>query len=284
MMRPFVNLLVFFAAASIVFSCVPLYRTKPNRPYEGPIPRAVSTLQEANPLLAEELMKLPEFRDGISASEAKGLENLLRLYEQDSAHFDQAFEEMNEIGRPEIRRYCGPLQALYWIALKGDLEKVDLSEFSLVELLNEAWYKPGFEYGDPDRWNGFGVVTDRLNSPELIDFYESRNFSYKRVRLRTRDDYKNPRILFGKKEGECWLYTAFSVYCLTKAGYEARAITVFHGNSTEPNHITCLYTDKDGKERILDNTLRAYIHTSGIYEKRVYLENYPYFGEGYVSR
>ncbi|MGD8368416.1 MAG: hypothetical protein PVG78_12310 [Desulfobacterales bacterium] len=283
-MKRLVNLVVFLAAALIALSCEPLFQTRPNRPYEGPFPEVISALQEANPKLAEELLKLPEFQDGISASEAKGLENLFRLYEQDAACFDRAFAKIDQIGRPEFRKYSAPLQALYWVALKGDLKRVDLADFSLVELLNEAWYKSGFEYGDPDRWNGFGEVTDRLNSPELIDFYESRSFSYKKIRLRTLDDYKNPRILFERKQGECWLFTAFSVYCLTKAGYEARAITVFHGNSSVPNHVTCLYTDKDGKERILDNTLRAYIHTSGIYEKEVYLDNYPYYGEGYVSR
>jgi RAB protein geranylgeranyltransferase component A len=70
---------------------------------------------------------------------------------------------------------------------------------------------------------------------------------------------------------------------LKKAGYQAHAITVYHGNSTRPNHVTCLYVDKDGKEYIMDSSLPAYVHGTGIYEKTAYLDIYPYYGKGYLS-
>ena len=116
-----------------------------------------------------------------------------------------------------------------------------------------------------------------------MDFYVSRNFTYKKIRLRSLDDYKDPYIFFSKKQGDCWLYTTFCLYCLKKAGYQAHAITVYHGNSTRPNHVTCLYVDKDGKEYIMDSSLPAYVHGTGIYEKTAYLDIYPYYGKGYLS-
>ncbi|MGD8799555.1 MAG: hypothetical protein PVJ44_13575, partial [Desulfobacterales bacterium] len=84
-------------------------------------------------------------------------------------------------------------------------------------------------------------------------------------------------------QGECWLYTTFCLYCLKKAGYQSHAITVYHGNSTRPNHVTCLYVDKDGNEYIMDNSLPAYVHGTGIYEKAAYLAIYQYYGKGFLS-
>ena len=101
--------------------------------------------------------------------------------------------------------------------------------------------------------------------------------------LRSLEEYKNPYHIFRMKHGECWLYTAFSVYCLRKAGYQAHAITVYHGKSQYPNHVTCTFIDKDGKEYILDNSLPAFIHPTGIYEKKAYLDIYPYVGKGYLT-
>lgn len=272
-----------FIAVLVAISCTSLVQTKPNRLYKGPYPETFKIIQEANSLLATELMKLPEFQDGISYAEKTALEKICRIYAQVPNSFNQAFHEMYKIGYPTIRKYCTPLQALYWLALEDHLDRIDISKYELITLLNQAWYQPGFESDGTGRWDDFGDVTERLNSPELIDFYESRNFSYKKIRLRSLDEYKNPRIIFRWKRGECWLYTAFSVYCLRKAGYKARAITVFHGETHNPNHVTCVYLDKDGEEYILDNTLRAYIHPTGIYKKNVYLNIYPYYGEGYLT-
>jgi len=276
-MKIFIRFFFFFIAAFVVVSCTSFTQTKPNKFYKGPYPETFKTIQEASPMLTMELMKLPEFQDGISYKEKAGLEKICLLYAQDPTDFDKAFHEMHKIGYPEIRKYCTPLQAIFWLALDDQLNQIDISKYDLITLLNQAWYKPGFENDGTERWNDFGAVTERLNSPELIDFYESRNLSYQKIRLRSIDEYKSPRIIFKGKRGECWLYTAFSVYCLRKAGYEARAITVFHGKTRNPNHVTCMYVNKDGEEYILDNTLRAYIHSTGIYKKKVYLNIYPYY-------
>jgi hypothetical protein len=257
--------------------------TKPNTPYSGPYPAAFNNLANKNPLLAQELSKIPEIQDGISEIDAMALERIRVFYHQNQKNFNSAFERMYDVGYPNVRKYCSPLQALYWLALDDKLKQIDISKYALIGLLNEAWYKSGFEYDGTGRWDDFNDVTERLSSPELVDYFESRNFTYKKIRLRSLDDYKNPHNIFSKKRGECWLYTAFSVYCLKKAGYQAYAITVYHGNSPRPNHVTCAFIDKDGKEYILDNSLSAYIHSTGIYKKTAYLNIYPYYGKGYLS-
>ena len=257
--------------------------TKPNTSYSGFYPTTFNNLANHNPLLAQEFGKIPEIQDGISEKDTLALERICVYYDQNRKDFDSAFESMYDVGHPNVRKFCSPLQAFYWLALNDKLKQIDISNYTLVELLNEAWYKSGFEYDGTDRWTNFSAVTERLNSPELLDYYISRNFTYKRIRLRSLEDYKNPHIIFSKKQGECWLYTAFSVYCLKKAGYQAHAITVYHGNSTSPNHVACTYTDKSGKEYIIDNSLPAYIHRTGIYKKTAYLNIYPYYGKGYLS-
>lgn len=257
--------------------------TKPNTPYPGPYPSRFNELSVNNPLLAQELSKIPEIQDGISDEDTMALEQICMFYNKNQKAFNSAFEQMYEVGNPVIRKFCTPLQALHWLALDDRLEQIDISEYTLVALLNEAWYKRGFEYDGMGRWDDFGDVTERLNSPKLVDYYESRNFSYKKIRLRSLEEYKNPYHIFRMKQGECWLYTAFSVYCLRKAGYQAHAITVYHGKSQYPNHVTCTFIDKDGKEYILDNSLPAFIHPTGIYEKKVYLDIYPYVGKGYLT-
>ncbi|MGD8800988.1 MAG: transglutaminase-like domain-containing protein [Desulfobacterales bacterium] len=274
-------LLIFLIFIIAVAGCTS--STKPNTPYSGPYPKTFNSLANHNPLLAQEFGKIPEIQDGISEKDAMALERICVYYNQNQKDFDAAFERMYDVGYPKVRKFCTPLQAFYWLALDDKLNQIDISKYALIGLLNEAWYKSGFGYDGTGRWDNFRDVTERLNSPRLVDFYVSRNFTYKKIRLRTLDEYKNPHIFFSRKQGECWLYTTFCLYCLKKAGYQAHAITVYHGNSKRPNHVTCLYVDKDGYEYIMDNSLPAYVHGTGIYEKAAYLEIYPYYGKGYLS-
>jgi hypothetical protein len=265
-------------------SCTSFGPTKPNDSFNGPYPDNFKQLFYNNKLLAKEIGKLPEIQDGISDIEAKAIELICKLYAEDPDSFDKAFKQMYQVGKPEVRKYCSPLQALYWLALDDKLKQADISDYALTGLLNKAWYMPGFELDGTGRWDDFNDVTERLNSPDLVDYYVSRNFSYKKIRLTSLNDYKNPYNIFKIKQGECWLYTSFCTNCLKKAGYQAHAITVFHNLRKRPSHVTCEYTDKDGKEYILDNTLTARGIGSGIYKKEVYLNIYPYYGKGYLTQ
>lgn len=279
-------LIITLVALGIILSggCAGLGKTKPNEPYKGPYPSGFNDLSAKNPLLAEELGKLPEIQDGISEIEARALDRLCVFYNRNQRDFDLAFERMYDQGYPNVRKFCSPLQALYWLALDNKLDQIDISNFDLTALLNQAWYKSGFDYdGTTGRWDDFSEVTERLNSPELINYYEPRNFSYKRVKLHSALAYKNPRYIFRQKVGECWLYTAFTVYCLRKAGYKAEAITVYWNESFSRKHVACAFADKDGKEYILDISISAYSKSTGIYPKKNYLAIHPYCGRGYIS-
>ena len=283
--RKIINYL--FLIVTIIFFLSGCAKTKPNTAYKGPYPSSYNELLSKNLLLAKELGKLPEIQDGISENDAMALERISVFYNQNKKHFDSAFELMNDVGCENVRKYCTPLQALYWLALNDELKLIDISNYTHINLLNQAWYKAGFEYDGTGRWDDFNDVTTRLSSPALVDYYVSRNFTYKRVSLGSIHDYKNPYIIFSKKKGQCWLFTAFSVHCLKKAGYQAHAVTVFHGISLKPNHVACEYIDKDGKEYILDNSITVYGLGHGlgygIYEKKAYLGIYPYYGKGYLT-
>jgi hypothetical protein len=115
------------------------------------------------------------------------------------------------IGLQYVRKFCTPLQALYWMALKDKLERIDISNYTLITLLSEAWYKSGFELDGTGRWDDFGDVTERLNDPRLVDYYEIRNFSYHKIRLGSTEEYQDPHNIFRWKQGECWLYIPHSV-------------------------------------------------------------------------
>lgn len=282
--KRFLIYILLSTVSSYFSACAFVGPTKPNLPYAGnQSPSILNELARENPLLVQELGKLPELQDEISNTDLMALSRICRTYNQNRKDFDSAFEKMYDVGYPNVRKFCTPLQALYWMALKDKLERIDISNYTLITLLSEAWYKSGFELDGTGRWDDFGDVTERLNDPRLVDYYEIRNFSYHKIRLGSTEEYQDPHNIFRWKQGECWLYTAFSVYCLKKAGYQAHAITVYHGNSGFPSHVTCAFIDKDGKEYILDNSISAFIRRTGIYKKKGYLDIYPYFGKGYLT-
>jgi hypothetical protein len=98
---------------SIIHSCTTL-PTKPNIPYSG-FHFLLDEMSKKNNLLSIEIRKIPELTDGISPEEESALKNLIKLYNEDPDVFDFAFEEMYQEGLPDIRRYCTPLQALFWL-------------------------------------------------------------------------------------------------------------------------------------------------------------------------
>lgn len=65
--------------------------------------------------LADEVAKLPEIRKFRSFSSRLALSNLIRIYQYAPDGFDRIFELMNDIGIPENRKYCAPLQAFFWL-------------------------------------------------------------------------------------------------------------------------------------------------------------------------
>ncbi|MFX0202326.1 MAG: hypothetical protein ACFFCW_39950 [Candidatus Hodarchaeota archaeon] len=170
-----------------------------------------------NSLLAIELGKLPDLLDGVSPSEAAAIEEMVVLYNNDPGVFNSAFREMYSVGLPEVRKYSSPLQALFWLAEEGTLKKGKnpLIRYSLHKLLKKAWTKIGFK---GKRWEDFEVVADRLNAPELLDYYIDHNF--KKIKLPESKSH-NVYDVFVRKEGWCGELAMFGVKILKRAGYNA---------------------------------------------------------------
>ena len=123
----------------ILLSCSLI--TKPNNPYPGPYPTGFKELSQRNPLLAKELGKLPELQDGLSTDEATAIERLINIYNDNNEAFDKAFGRMYLIGKPEVRKYCSPLQAFFWLLEDGNSAAAEfiVNKFEIEKLLNYSW-------------------------------------------------------------------------------------------------------------------------------------------------
>ena len=182
-----------------LYSCA----NKPNIPYPGRMSENFAKLEQWNPLLASEIRKLPEFQDGITIQEKKALDDLVELYADNPKVFSNAFKQMYQVGIPEVRKYCSPLQALFWLALEGDSETINyhIKKFRLKSLLNDTWdfsrNNLKGKYLDLSRkqakiaiqgykegWVDIGLPLDQLNNRILETYYEdSKSFNKKEKAL-----------------------------------------------------------------------------------------------------
>ena len=229
----------------IIFGCVTNSITnsnikiKPNQIYQGPLPEKFTVLEQRNPLLATEIRKLPEIQNGISPAEASALEKLIRVYILDPNTFDWTFQRMYQFGLPEVRKYCSPLQALFWLAEDEDSDPKALnyllSNISLQSVIGKAWTASSRK---KERWNDFDVVIDRLNSPELIDYYIKWNFTYMAY---TRPNVSSPGVAFKLKGGNCVEIEAFQRYLLNRSGYKAYQLIVETSSTWASSHAVTKY-------------------------------------------
>ena len=311
--KKFFNCLLSLFLILILLGCA---STKPNIPYAGPYPLCFNVISTKNPILAKELGKLPEIQDGISANDAVVLEKIAKLYNTDPNSFEKVFEQIYQIGLSEVRKYCSPLQAFFWMIEDGELEaaKDILKDYSLKKLLSSAWdfqlkpfpfsneqisviientkdigvqklyfqnkndkeylqylitrnYKDRPEIfkrqaqkiirkveskNEDIKWNDFNTVVERLNAPELVDYYERMKFFY--VDWRKLPTHPvSPYYVFKNNKGECISITRFAIYCLRKAGYNAweyrtKKIIIGPGGS----HAFCIF-ENNGKKYVMDN-------------------------------
>jgi len=319
--KHFLRFIIVLVFPLYFLSCASFSLTKPNLPYAGNAnPDVLSELAQTNPLLVNELGKLPELQDGVSEKEMSALNNIVELYRSDPANFENVFNEMYKVGIPEIRRYCSPLQALFWLAEEGHVKALNniVVDYSLEKLLDRVWtfetivfksksevleiiaginkeaeketyldYLENYNLAEMQlflfldykrnpkmfsrksrimikkaiamskiisRWDKFDVVVERLNSPELLDYYERNVISYKYQRGYGEGPGEARRV-FRNKYGHCAQISAFTVYILRKGGYEARRYIVADPVLRSPKgnfHRACLFMVK-GKKYIMDN-------------------------------
>lgn len=147
--------------------------TKPNTPFTGPYPPGFKELSAKNPLLANELGKLPEIQDGIFDNEKIALEQIVLLYERYPNKFDDAFNEMYKIGLPGHRKYCSPLQALFWLAEDKNLSDEYINEYSLPKLLGTAWKEKKITLTDDQALKVIKGIRDKKIKNQFFQYIQN---------------------------------------------------------------------------------------------------------------
>jgi len=202
--------------------------TKPNIPYAGKsYPPSLNYIAQKYPQLVMDLGKLPELQDGISADEASTLKQITELYKKNPIAFYEIFLEMYEVGLPNTRKYCSPLQALFWLVEDGKIftAKKILENYSLEYLLEEAW-----EFNDWERWNDFNRVVDRLNAPKLFVFYMNADNRYKWDLMF--GHLQNPEKTIKSRKGDCLAFAAAAHYSLSRAGVKGYFLSMDYFNTS----------------------------------------------------
>jgi hypothetical protein len=333
---------------SIAGACTSLGPAKPNSPYQGPYPTSFNKISVKNPLLAQEIGKLPEIQDGISESEAAALDHFVRIYNNNTKLFDKAFQEMYQVGLPDVRKYCAPLQALYWLAEDGKIDELptQIHNYSLKNLLNSSWnFKLRFELealdlSEPEaqeivdalnkdviwyakyqetardvvklcyernpndipreyreliengnnykltkekfdrnnlRWKDYNIVIDRLNAPELLNFYINKNIKYAHY---VPSYHRSPRSVINEKYGDCDDLAYFGRAVLSKAGYDVFGRIVGESPSV---HIGLGIKLEDGSYILAVNFRNMNIMT-GPHKTMLELDEALGYGPGYRQR
>jgi len=222
-------------------------KSKSQTQYEMPLSAQALFVQVHNidNVLAMEIGKLPEFQGQITDLQVRSLSRFLDLLIASSPQEKSNLNKLLELGKPNFRRYCSPLQSIFWLLEKEDYnQKENPFSYSLNTLLKKSW-----NFSETNRWDDYGVVTDRLNAPELVDYYELRQFNY--YHNSTPGYIGNSYLLFKTNKGECRDVTAFTVYCLNKGGYKAREHKV-QSPTGKSYHMVTLF-EVDGIEYIMDN-------------------------------
>jgi len=214
-------------------------------------------LYQKNPELAVELGRIPEFADNdVNEMDLMGLDNFVQYYlNSTDPETESNFREILNIGKREYRKFCSPLQAVFWLAQRQRLtgENRLWKYFSLQGLLNQAW-----DFTEKERWDNFDIVTERLNDPRLIQYYLNMNIQY----FHTPGVTQHPEETFKRKRGDCGDQATFANYCLEKAGYESYILSI--GWKGGQGHSVCVYKEASKLYVIADVGGRKGLH--GPYE------------------
>jgi hypothetical protein len=254
---------------------LPLLPAKSMHPTGQPLPAEVQSLFERlyaiDPAISMEVGMLPEFQGKVGERQILSLNRFVDMISKVSPEEKSKLDMLLKEGQPKVRRYCTPLQVIFWLLEKETYLKPNPLHYSLNDILRNAW-----DFTEENRWSDFEIVTDRLNSPELINYYERANFRY----VSHGECSGSFKGIFQLQKGCCSDYTAFSEYCLRKAGYNAYAIQV-KSPTGKKYHVVCEYEDKNGKKYIMDVDCYPCTGGRGILEKEEYTKKLPQIGFGY---
>jgi len=343
----FLRFVILFIFPLHFTACASFGPTKPNLPYAGnPYPSILIELAQKNPLLVQELGRLPELQDGISETEIYALKKIVEMYNLDQANFENAFNKMYKIGLPEFRKYCSPLQALFWLAEDNELISYNdlTSDYWLEKLLRKAWKSDPLSYRlisdrqikevidgiqnedikrqylndlqnggtyyrfqdsfvldyrrsknknmqafskksakiieenllkpkGSERWKDHKKIIERLNSPELLDFYINRNIWYDH---KIPAFHRSPHDVLKEKYGDCDDLAYFGRMVLKKAGYDVFGRIV--GDERVYCHIGLGIKLEDGSYLLAVHFNKSRNHMSGPHKTILELDKVLGFG------
>lgn len=226
---------------------------------------AFQRLFGVNRTLALEAGRLPSFQNGIKEKEVLALTRFTELVQNATPEQKANLESLLSIGLKDSRRYSSPLEAIFWTLEKGVYDRSkQILQLPLEELLNKSW-----DFSDRTRWEDYETVTDRLNAPELVNYYQRIRFVYKsKLVYERRNAFSgDARGLFVKNIGYCYDFADFAAYCLEKAGYKTSVVGV---HPVKPRlHVVCLY-EGNGKSYFIDNGRPDKFLRRGIIPKEEY--------------
>lgn len=113
-------------------------------PTQEPLPVAAQTLFQQlyalDAALTLEVGKLPEFQGKVDQREILALTRFIDVISNASQGEKSNLTYFLEVGKPAIRRYCAPLQAIFWLLEEDEIYlKPNPLQYPLREILLFAW-------------------------------------------------------------------------------------------------------------------------------------------------
>ena len=246
---------------------LPALPSEQQLPTREPLPEAAQTLFQrlfsVSKTLALEAGRLPAFQKDVREKDVVALARFTEIAENTTPEQKTNLESLLSIGLKDSRHYCSPLEAVFWILGKGDYEEnKQILQLSLEELLDKAW-----DFSEKERWEDYETVTERLNAPELVNYYQRILLVYESKKGKRESSVGDARGLFVKKAGNCYDHSYFAAYCLEKAGYKTSIVGV---HPSRPSfHVVCQF-EVDGKSYYIDNGRTDKFLRRGIIPKAEY--------------
>jgi hypothetical protein len=247
---------------------LPALPSEQQLPTREPLPEAAQTsfqrLFGVSKTLALEAGRLPAFQKDVREKDVVALARFTEIVENTTPEQKTNLELLLKIGLQECRCYSTSLEAIFWVLERDDYARnKQVLQFSLEELLNKAW-----DFSDRPRWGDYETVTDRLNAPELVNYYQRIRLVYVSRGVGTREGLiGHPCDLFVRGTGNCYDHSEFAAYCFKKAGYKTSVVGVHP--SQAHLHVVCQF-EADGKSYFIDNGRPDKFLRRGIIPKEEY--------------
>ena len=101
---------------------------------------------------------------------------------------------MYQIGIPEVRKYCSPLQASFWLAENKELKIDDLKDYSFKHLIDKAWkdkYTLILEFSENEKQIIIEGIKDKVIRSQYQTYFKNYDQDTARAIIY---DYKNRNI------------------------------------------------------------------------------------------